>query len=132
MRLEIKVEVNQELKDLVSAQTDRVLDALTGALVEQAEITRGRSMEIVPVDQGILRNSALEVGVNTKRDSQGLEVAIGYGGAAASYALLQHETPPDVFSHAPGQSWKYLERPMLESAAEYRERVIEATQRAFT
>lgn len=129
MRLEIQVEVDTDIKQVVEQHLSSVLDTLTGTLMEQAEITRARSMEIVPVDQGVLRASALAVGVSPTRKDDSIEVAIGYGGAASSYALIQHETPPDVFSHAPGQSWKYLERPMLESAAEFRDAITEASAR---
>jgi hypothetical protein len=86
---------------------------LEGVLIEEGEEIMGESKEIVPVDQGILRDSGGHYG--TQSDDKGVYVRYGYGGAAASYALIQHETPPSVFSHAEGRSWKYLEIPVFEA-----------------
>jgi hypothetical protein len=82
----------------------------------EAEEIRGASMEIVPVDEGDLRASALSVGITPQRSPGEIKVTLGYGGPGIGYAVVQHETPPDVFTHAPGRTWKYLERPALDAA----------------
>lgn len=89
---------------------------LIGPLVEEAEQIKAASQEIVPVDSGDLKNSADVVGINVEKTTGRIDVIFGYGGLAASYALLQHETPPQIFHHDPPTQWKYLERPVWEAA----------------
>lgn len=132
MRVEITISVPQDLEATFEQYQDAVTAAVKPAMVEQIEKVRARSMEIVPVDQGILRNSALANGTNLTESGHDVSVRIGYGGAARSYALTQHETPPSVFSHAPGKSWKYLERPLLEAIPEIREALTGAVAAALT
>ena len=75
----------------------------------------------VPVDLGTLMGSGNVDNVKRTRDR--VSVEMGYGGAAAAYALAVHEHPS---SHSP-RSWsggvvfskggpKYLERPALAAA----------------
>lgn len=132
MRIEVSIEVSQDMADAIRNQTAQATQSVLPTMVEEMEKVRTLSMEVVPEDQGILRASALEVGTNIADVPGGVEVAIGYGGAARSYAVMQHETPPDVFSHAPGKSWKYLERPALESVPQISEAMTAAIQRAFS
>lgn len=118
--LVVDLNINISVGDLnqFARSIEEALGAVThisGPLVEEAETIRAASMEIVPVDQGILRNSAMEVGLNVEQDSQGISVAFGYGGAAAQYAVKQHETPPNIFRHTDGKTWKYLERPVMDA-----------------
>lgn len=96
---------------------------ISGPLVEEAETIRAASMEIVPVDDGVLRNSAMEVGLNVEDGTEGVAVSFGYGGAAASYAVVQHETPPNIFRHTDGKTWKYLERPVMDAISGMGERL---------
>lgn len=105
--------------NLVQIYKDAILKIshMAQPLVEEAESIRAASMEIVPFDMGILRASALEVGIQVDEKSNGVLVSFGYGGAAARYAIIQHETPPDVFDHLPGKTWKYLERPTMDAIA---------------
>lgn len=131
MRINVNIEVHEDMVALVSQQADAIKQTVRPAMVEEAEKARAASMEIVPVDQGILRASALQVGTNVTETDEEIEVMIGYGGAASSYALLQHETPPSVFSHAPGQSWKYLEIPFNAAAPQIREALVAAVTRAL-
>lgn len=117
LRFNIQVEGAEGLAEKIKNAVFEISN-LSGPLVEEAEEIRAASMEIVPVDQGILRNSALEVGINVEPNPLGgVSVAFGYGGAAASYSIKQHETPPSIFKHTEGKTWKYLERPVLEAAA---------------
>lgn len=129
MRVEVKFQVDRD--HALEEEIGKLIPIITPALVVEAEKIRTASMEIVPIDQGILRNSALEVGTNVTTTNEKVEVMIGYGGSAASYALLQHETPPSVFSHTPGKSWKYLERPSYEAIESIRENLTAAVVRAF-
>lgn len=117
--LTLKVEVTggPDIGVAVMNALQQMPEEFIGPLVEEAEGILAVSREIVPVDQGILRDSAAVVGVTPSKESDGVYVRFGYGGAASSYAVMQHETPPEVFSHAEGKSWKYLERPVYEAAA---------------
>lgn len=132
MKVEFSVPINENIAQAFENEVEGATETLKSALVIEAEKIRGVSMEIVPVDQGILRASAIEVGTNVEDTNDGFQVVIGYGGAAASYALLQHETPPEVFSHTPGKSWKYLERPMLDAAGQVAEAMAAALTQAFS
>jgi hypothetical protein len=60
------------------------------------------SQQRCPVDTGTLRNSAM-----VARDDGAKKVQVGYGGAAASYSIRQHEDT-SLHHNAPGQA-KFLE-----------------------
>lgn len=112
MEIRIEIDVPADFAALLEEQQRTLLAAAVPGMVEEMENIRTNSMEVVPVDLGVLKNSALVVGVNPTIESDGsAEVAIGYGGQAASYAVTQHENPD--FRHAEGQSWKYLEHPTM-------------------
>jgi hypothetical protein len=115
--MSVTIQGGTDLTSAIQKAISGMTDELAGPLVEEAHEILAVSKELVPVDQGILRASADVVGVNPSREASGILVRFGYGGAASSYALLQHETPPEVFTHAPGKSWKYLERPVYEASA---------------
>lgn len=114
LKMNVNITGSTDLAALIKKAISTI-SHIAGPLVEEAEAIRAASMEIVPVDQGILRASAMEVGINVEERPTGVSVSFGYGGAAASYALKQHETPPGIFTHAPGKTWKYLERPTMEA-----------------
>lgn len=79
------------------------------ALFAEASIVMGESQtEYVPVDTGVLKNSGF-VGA-PKIGPSSVEVELGYGGAAAAYAVVQHERLD--YRHTVGQA-KYLETPVL-------------------
>jgi hypothetical protein len=97
-------------------------DLAMGAAIYQAALSIfAESQRIVPVDTGSLRASG-HVRPPTKVTG-GTEVEIGYGGAAAGYALYVHEITTSY--HAPPTRAKYLEEPMLEAAGH-----LEATMTA--
>lgn len=129
--IDITVEIEGNIADAVQGAFANMRTEFVGPLVEEAEEIRAASMEIVPVDDGILRNSALEVGINPSNEDDGVYVRFGYGGAARSYALVQHETPPEVFRHAEGKSWKYLERPVYEAANTMGQRIAQRLASRF-
>jgi hypothetical protein len=112
-QFDIKITGSDDFVTKIQQAIETGSASVVGPMVEEMEEIRAASMEIVPVDSGDLRDSAF---VETQETPNGHQVAIGYGGNAVTYALLQHETPPEVFRHDPGKSWKYLERPALEAA----------------
>ena len=65
--------------------------ALFQSLYAEAQIAFAESQEEVPVDKGHLRNSGQAHGIRVNRFGDTLEITLGYGGVAASYALVVHE-----------------------------------------
>ena len=55
-------------------------------------------------------------------------VHLGYGGAASAYALRQHNDL--TYQHKPGQTAKYLERPLLADEPNILGRIADAVQEA--
>lgn len=91
-----------------------------GLNVEANDILRESKAE-VPFDLGVLHDSGdVEPPRVTRR---GVEVTIGYGGAASKYALAVHEMPRSNKFQRPGSGPKYLERPMLAAARGFASRV---------
>ena len=92
-----------------------------GALYEEGTRIMNESLNIVPVEWGNLQNTGT---VHDPEETEGnVTVMLSYGGPAVDYAIVQHETPPDVFSHSPGQSWKYLQRPAEEATRGMEQRI---------
>lgn len=124
--LNVNIDITGDLADLSAAKlSGLVLDAAAQAGMVEAEQIMANSKEIVPVDQGVLRASADAVGVQTDRTSSTVRLTFGYGGAAAAYSIVQHETPtvgpgdpkgPFIgYEHAEGKMHKFLERPAMEA-----------------
>ena len=102
-----------QLKWHAEVAEDRVKEAMK--LIQQsAMIIKGDSQTMCPVDTGTLRNSAVVSQVDEKTFS------VGYGGAASSYALQQHENLQ--YHHNVGQA-KFLEIAF--------EKEVEVLQREF-
>jgi len=81
--------------------------ALGAALFQEGEkIMRDSKESFVPVDLGNLKNSGHTEPPSIKMN--GVTVTLGYGGAAASYAIFVHEIDKN---YRVGQ-WKYLEVPL--------------------
>lgn len=98
--------------------------ALARALFAEAEQIMGKSKRIVPVDKGSLRASGhvqLPQVSGTK-----VTVTLGYGGAAAPYAVFVHEKPA---RHDPPTQWKFLERPMNEAILGMAGRIVKRLRR---
>ncbi len=81
------------------------------ALQHEGQMVKRASLKLVPTDMGELRGTC-QVSKATFTPGGTMQVVISYGGTAAPYALVQHETPPDVFKHDPPEQWKYLEVPL--------------------
>ncbi len=84
--------------------------ALGRALFQEGEQIMSASKRIVPVNTGALRASGhVQLPVIQGRR---VSVTLGYGGAAAPYAVFVHERPA---RHNPPTQWKYLEIPLFEA-----------------
>ena len=102
MRLSWKKSVADEI-------TKKAFDKLEGVGNE----IKSLSQERCPVDTGTLRGSAQVVRENDK-------IIIGYGGAASSYSVQQHE---DMSLHHPVGQAKFLESAFDEIAPTIKERL---------
>jgi hypothetical protein len=86
--------------------------ALAEAVYAEANAIMATSLRLCPIDTGALRSSGhVEL---PKIEGRGVTVEMGYGGAAAPYALIVHERM-GVFHQPPTQA-KYLEQPFLEAS----------------
>lgn len=97
--------------------------ALLGAaagLYQEAEAIMTDSKEIVPFDLGVLSDSGF---VDPWRDGDTVYVMMGYGGAAAAYALIQHEDL--TLRHPNGREAKYLEKPLMARVPDMSSRIGE-------
>lgn len=100
-----------------------VMSDLSQALRMVAEdiLTVSKS-EYVPVDTGALKGSGTTT--QPKISPDGITIEVGYGGAAAPYALRVHEAP-DTIQSGPrkGEVWgqgrnKYLTKPLYAMASD--------------
>ena len=106
------IEIHSALVPLT--ETERLMDqfgaraehAMRGILYREGESIMSGAKKQVPVETGTLRNSGF---VELPEESSGtLSVTIGFGGAAAPYALRQHEDL--TFHHKEGNA-KFLALP---------------------
>ena len=126
-----------ELNGLLRRAIAQAPDRAGAALFREAETIMGISKTYVPVDKGILRASG-HVALPEVRGSS-VSVTLGYGGAAASYAIPVHEIPPPPAQspggrsarHRPPTQWKYLERAVLERAGVLHEALARDMGRLF-
>ena len=126
-------ELLRKLKDYQVKVPKHVGAAL---LKEGEEIMTRSKEEFSPFDKGTLHGSG-----QVKMDKSGKNIVarLGYGGAAAGYALAVHETP----SGFDPPSWqgkaitfkrggpKFLERPMLEAIPGMADRLAAEIEKAF-
>lgn len=137
IEFDFTIELDADLEQVFGEQADAAINELAGAIYEEMETVKAKSQEVVPLQFGVLRASADAVGVNLIRTGYGGQVVIGYGGAASGYSIIQHQTPPPgegqegqrTFTHAPGRTWKYLERPVLDSVDGMELRIAERIRR---
>ena len=107
--------LNRILDSVEKQAPERIGAALR---TEGERIMTDSKRNYVPVYQGTLRASGHVQGPTLRRNSA--EVTLGYGGAAAAYALVQHERTD--YAHTVGQS-KYLERPVHNAAQGFARRL---------
>jgi len=106
----IEIENIDKLINLLRKGGDGARQALFQTLYGEAQIAFAESQKEVPVDKGNLRNSGQAYGIQVNRFGDTLEITLGYGGVAASYALIVHE---DLQArHKGGTKAKYLEDPI--------------------
>ena len=105
-RLRGSAALRRELKRRGSAAQK----ALARALFLEGEQIMAKSKRLVPVDTGALRSSG-HVQLPVIRGKK-VTVVLGYGGAAALYAVFVHEKQA---RHNPPTQWKYLEQPLNEA-----------------
>lgn len=108
--VQIQVVGGPSLEAAMRRAMDQVGDIMEGVMFEEGQEIIDASKEIVPLDQGDLRATGGYYG--TERTPEGRFHRFGYNTA---YAVIQHETPPHIFSHLPGRQWKYLEVPIFEA-----------------
>lgn len=89
------------------AAGDRAREAAAGALYREAAAIIAEAQELAPVDFGVLKSSDSAFVNPPDVDGDEISVELGFGGAAAAYALVQHETHKTKS--------KYLERPFQEA-----------------
>ena len=105
-RLRGSAALRRELKRRGSAAQK----ALARALFQEGEQIMGKSKRLVPVDTGALRASG-HVQLPVIRGKK-VTVVLGYGGAAAPYAVFVHEKQA---RHNPPTQWKYLSTPLFQA-----------------
>ena len=98
------------LKRELKRQGKKARKALARALFLEGEQIMAKSKRLVPVDTGALRASG-HVQLPVIRGKK-VTVVLGYGGAAAPYAVFVHEKQA---RHNPPTQWKYLEQPLNEA-----------------
>lgn len=114
------------MKEFLERHPDQVKAAIARAIHGAAESAMALAKaEYVPVVTGTLRSSGYvkdpEWGVNE------VTVELGFGGAAAPYALYVHEAPPDW---GQGKN-KYLEKPVIEIGRRIESRLLVELRREF-
>lgn len=112
-----------ELRRALRNAGDLADKALAAAMFEEQSAVITAAQELAPVDLNTLRASGTVL--PPTRTGQRIEVEAGFGGAAAAYAIIQHE------KHS--SKSKFLERPFLQRApkmaANLAKRVESAWQR---
>lgn len=108
------VDYNNFEKVVSDYTAQEVEAAMPQVLTEEAQIIFRESQRLVPVKTGVLRASGQIV--PPRKKGSNWEVVIGYGGAASSYALEQHENLR--YRHKEGKSAKYLEIPAQQRSAQ--------------
>ena len=106
----IEIQNIEKLVNLLTKGGAGARQALFQTLYSEAQIAFGESQREVPVDKGNLRNSGQAHGIKVNRFGDTLEITLGYGGVAASYALIVHEDM--TARHKGGTKAKYLEDPI--------------------
>lgn len=145
MSVELIITGTPQLEAALRRTGGNVTMASVRALFEEAESIMGDSKEnYVPVDLAVLKNSG-HVQL-PKVTNDGIDVSMGYGGAAKDYALAVHEhlsehSPPSwkaaeksgngVHFSPAGHGPKYLERPLLKAARGLARRLAERIKGAI-
>ena len=109
----VKMEGADEVVRALKALGPKAATVGAGAIYREANDIMNASLDIVPVDKGDLKGTGKAW--PPEIDGSKAVCILSYGDASVDYAVVQHETPPTVFRHNEGQTWKYLERPAFEA-----------------
>jgi hypothetical protein len=128
MKISMHVDGSKEFARMLTVAGVKAPSVLASALYVEAQEIMTEAKQAAPIDLGTLRASGH---VNKPKVSKtGASVQLGFGGAAAAYALAVHEHPSE---HSP-PSWqsgvrfnqggpKYLERPVREAQKGFADRL---------
>lgn len=97
------------------------------ALYLEGQAIIADSIPITPIEFGALRSSAFVD--RPEITPAGASVTIGFGGAAADYALFVHEDPNA--HHEPPTQYKFLEQPALEHQRDFDKRIAAGLELAL-
>ena len=122
----VRIEGFGDLDRYLRRASAQVLDAAEDALVMEANEMMTEAKAQTPVDTGTLRGSGTVFPAKRKRD--GVEVELGFGGAAAGYVIPVHQRL-DV--HHPVGNALFLERPVLAGSRRLRQRLHNEIERAL-
>jgi hypothetical protein len=127
MSLTVTITGTEQLRAALARIGADARPQIAQALYQEAEAIMADSKEnFVPVDLAILRASG-HVQLPTI-EGDNVTVAMGYGGAAKDYAVIQHERLD--FKHPVGGA-KYLERPLLKAASGLAARLADRIRGTF-
>lgn len=126
----VHVEIDDRRLRRVLAKAKNVPQAAARALYEEGQVIFNKSQELVPVETGALAGSGRVTLPSVNASS--VEVEIGYGGAAAPYAIYVHERL-DLNHRYPGAKnaraqAKFLEQPVLEAAPKLGDRLADRVE----
>ena len=125
----IEIENIDKLINLLQEGGAGARQALRQSLYLEAQIAFAESQREVPVDKSHLRNSGQAYGIQVNSFGDTLEITLGYGGVAASYALIVHE---DMNArHKSGTKAKYLEDPIKRRAEGLATRLLSSVENAL-
>jgi hypothetical protein len=86
----VRLDGLKDLQKALAATADQMADATAKGIYDMVNEIAKESSRLVPVDTGALRASRT-VDVRRTLSGLGVEAEIAYGGAAAPYAVIQHE-----------------------------------------
>jgi len=129
MAVEFRAEIDglEDLLKVILVEGRDVAQEVGRTLYAEANTVFDLSQDIVPIDTGALRSSGVVRQPEVEGDE--ISVTIQYGGAAAPYAVIQHENLE--YFHEPPTRSKYLEAPLLERLSEVKESLEVVVHRAI-
>lgn len=108
MTFSFKVKGLKGIQDAIRAKGKSATRKVKAAINLEAELVMTESkQDWVPIEFGVLKNSGVVI---PDPDPNIASVTLGFGGAAAGYAVHVHENMESFHAHG---SAKYLERPLL-------------------
>lgn len=112
----VRVEIDDREFQRVLRKAKNVEQVAGRAIYEEANVIFNRSQQLVPVVTGALAGSGRVEPPSV--NASGVEVEIGYGGSAATYAIYVHERLDLNHRYAGAKNSqaqaKFLEEPVLE------------------